>query len=663
MCGIVGVFTPTGGAPVEVPLLEQMLALIRHRGPDESGIYVDPLIGMGSVRLSIIDLAAGQQPLSNEDGTIWIVFNGEIFNYIELMAELRSRGHVFRTSCDTEVIVHLYEEFDTGCLQKLNGQFAFAIWDVRKERLFLARDRVGIRPLFYTKTADTCIFGSEIKAILAHPNVRAAFDPIALDQIFTFWTTLTPRTAFRDIYELPPGHYMTVSTGCSEIRRYWELDFSTADSSPTQRIEDAVAEFEALFEDSVRLRLRADVPVAAYLSGGLDSSTTTDFILRTTSNDLRTFSIGFTDSRFDETSYQQQAVNYFGTRHTNIVCSDADIGREFADVIWHTEIPILRTAPVPMYLLSRAVRQQGIKVVVTGEGADEILGGYEIFKEAMMRRFWAREPDSNLRPLLLGSIYPYLAQIGNNGALSSFFGYGLSDVANPLYSHALRWRTTARIKQFFAPSFRSSVGDYVPEEEVKSRLAPDFEHWSPLAQAQYLETVIFLSGYLLSSQADRVTMANSVEGRYPFLDYRVIEFCAKLPPTFKLLGLREKRLLKRLMKGRLPEPIVDRIKQPYRAPISADSFLGRDTPAALHDSLETAAIERVGVFAPEAVARFLNKGRTGRTLSETDGMALVGILSTQLAHRLFIQEFKQRLPASVQPVSFIVQPDVSGQTL
>jgi asparagine synthase (glutamine-hydrolysing) len=652
MCGIIGVFNLDGGPPVEVPLLEHMLALIRHRGPDETGIYHDDYIGLGSVRLSIVDLATGQQPLSNEDGTIWIVFNGEIFNYIELMAELKSRGHVFRTTCDTEVIVHLYEEFGVECLEKLNGQFVFAIWDTSKHELFLARDRVGIRPLFYTRAGVDLVFGSEIKPILLHPDVVSSLDPIALDQIFTFWTTLTPRTTFRDIYELPPGHYMVANARGIDIQRYWRLDFSSERSSS---IEDAMGEFEALFRDAVRLRLRADVPVAAYLSGGLDSSTTSEFILRNTDSDLRTFSIGFTDPQFDETPYQEQMAQFLGTQHTSIKCSYTDISAAFLDVIWHTEIPILRTAPVPMYLLSKLVRQNTIKVVVTGEGSDEVLGGYDIFKEALVRRFYGRRPDSQIRPLLFSRLYPWMSQFqqSRNFVLQNFFGQGATDLSNPLYSHLPRWHTTARIKQFFAKDFQQEIGNYDSEATVLGQLAPDFESWSPLAQAQFLETTVFMSGYLLSSQGDRVTMANSVEGRYPFLDHRVIEFCATLPSQFKVFGLKEKYLLKRMMKKRLPKEIVQRPKQPYRAPI-ADTFLGTNAPAYVSQALSEEKIKQAGVFSPTAVSRLIKKAISGRSLSETDNMALVGILSTQLVHQMFVQQFEERANVPVQPVSRII---------
>lgn len=638
MCGIVGLFNYRPGLPAERALIERMLGRIHHRGPDETGIYQDQSVSLGNVRLSIIDLTTGQQPIFNEDGSLWIVFNGEIYNYLELMADLKSRGHAFRTTSDTEVIIHLYEEYGVDCLQKMNGQFAFAIWDARKEELFLARDRVGIRPLFYTETAQgALVFASEIKALLEHPDVQPELDPIALAQIFTLWTTLTPRTAFANINELSPGHYMLVDRHRLQIERYWELTFPLDDAVPEMELGDALEAFQDLLQDAVRLRLRADVPVAAYLSGGLDSCTTCDFILRHTQSDLRTFSIGFADAQFDETAYQQEAVAHLGTHHTSITCDARDIAQAFSRVIWHTEMPVLRSAPIPMYLLSGLVRENNIKVVVTGEGADEALAGYNIFKETLLRYFWARHPDSALRPQLLTRLYPYLGQMDGAqvGALRSFFGLGLTEISDPLYSHKLRWHNTSRTQQFFSADLRAQIADYDPVEDIRERLHPDFDRLSPLAKAQYLETTIFMSGYLLSSQGDRVVAANSVEGRYPFLDHRLLEFCARLPTRFKVNGLTEKYLLKRLMDERLPDNIVNRSKQPYRAPISHS--LGGDESV---QELSTAEkIDQLGYFSSFAVSKLMSKSQSGRPLSETEGMALVGILSTQILHDLFLDTY------------------------
>lgn len=277
MCGIVGTLNLTSQRPIEELTLRQMLAMIRHRGPDQFGIYRDQHVGLGNARLSILDFTTGQQPITNEDGTLWIVYNGEVFNYVELRPELEARGHRFETHTDTEVILHLYEDYGPACLNYLNGQFAMAIWDTRSETLFLARDRVGIRPLYYTVADGALIFGSEIKAILADPRVEAELDPLALDQIFTYWSTLSPNTVFKNIYDVPPGHYMIARHGEIHLEQYWQLTFPD-EPIPARPVEDAVAEFRELLIDATQIRLRADVPVGAYLSGGLDSSTTSAII-------------------------------------------------------------------------------------------------------------------------------------------------------------------------------------------------------------------------------------------------------------------------------------------------------------------------------------------------------------------------------------------------
>jgi len=429
MCGIVGTVNLTQASPIEEDVLRQMLALIRHRGPDEFGIYLDERVGIGSARLSIIDLGGGQQPITNEDETLWIVFNGEIFNYIELRPELEARGHRFATNSDTEVILHLYEEYGPDCLHHLNGQFAIAVWDKKDQTLFLARDRIGIRPLFYTIADGALIFGSEIKTILADPRVAAEIDPVSLDQVFTYWSPLSPRTIFKNIVAVPPGHYVLVKQGNVSVELYWEPDFpDAAGTAAKQSLEDTVEEFRELLVDATKIRLRADVPVGAYLSGGIDSSVIAAIIRNYTSNRLDTFSIAFDDPEFDESMYQYQMADFLGTDHQVIQSSYQDIGRIFPDVVWHAETPMIRTAPAPMFLLSGLVRENNFKVVLTGEGADEFLAGYNIFKEAKVRRFWARQPASNLRPLLLKRLYPYITSLtsGSGAYLKSFFSEGLT---------------------------------------------------------------------------------------------------------------------------------------------------------------------------------------------------------------------------------------------
>jgi asparagine synthase (glutamine-hydrolysing) len=640
MCGIAGVYHyKSPEKPVSEELLKKMLSVIWYRGPDESGIYLGNNIGLGNVRLSIIDLSSGQQPISVQNGRYWIVYNGEIFNYIELRKELESLGYSFRTTTDTEVVAQAYSHYGPDCLHKFNGQFAIALWDKQKQELFLARDRVGIRPLFYTLNNGSISFCSEIKGLFQNPEIERKINKRGLAQIFTFWTTITPDTPFENIYELQPGHYMLIKPGTIENHKYWNLSFTASEVNAQKDYNRWIDEFRVLFSDAVKIRLRADVDVAAYLSGGIDSSVTTAFIKEIEPGILNTFSIGFKDKAFDETSYQLEASAYFNTHHVAFTCTSEDIGEAFPETVKHSEFPVLRTAPTPMLLLSKKVREKNIKVVITGEGADEMLAGYNIFKEAKIRRFWASQPQSTIRPLLLKKLYPYLGwmKTAPAGVLKTFFGYRLNDTENPLYSHILRWHNTSRIQNYFSDDFRFEIDKYDPVTEVNKILANDFTKFPDLAKSQYLESTIFMSGYLLSSQGDRMAMANSVEGRYPFLDYRVIEFASQLPEDLKLHLLNEKYILKKMMKGKIPDSIITRHKQAYRAPIHT-SFFGENASPYIKEMLSDQMLKKYHIFESQKVAKLIEKFNSGATITEVENMALAGILSTQLVNQFFIQD-------------------------
>ena len=631
--------------PIEEEALRRMLGMIRHRGPDQFGILLDDRVGLGNARLSIIDLSTGQQPIGNGDGSLWIVYNGEMFNYLEVRPELEARGHRFTTASDTEVVLHLYQEYGPDCVHYINGQFAFAIWDRRGDSLFLARDRVGIRPLHYTLRDGTLFFGSEIKALLADPRVEAELDPIALDQIFTFWSPLSPRTAFRDVVTLPPGHTLLAQDGRVQVERYWAPRFPENTPPPTRPVEEYAAELRELLVDATRIRLRADVPVAAYLSGGLDSSTTSALIRNYTGSHLETFAITFSDPAFDESPFQRQVAEFIGTEHHVVHCTHANVGRALPDTVWHTEIPIMRTSPVPMFLLSELVNDSGFKVVMTGEGADEFLGGYNVYKEALVRRFWARNPDSEFRPLLLHKLYPYIGDLGQTGAyVRAFFRQGLEDVDAADYSHAIRWRNNSRTRRFFSDALRETMGNR-PDRAIEEVDLPErFAHWGLLARAQYLEISIFLSEYLLSSQGDRVMAGHSVEGRMPFLDHRVIEFANGLPPELKVRGLIEKYLLKKMARNLVPENIWQRPKRPYRAPIHSSFFPNGRPLDYVAELLSPETVAAYGYFNPRAVGGLVAKIGRGRPTSESDDMALAGILTTQLVHRSFVEDFQLKPP-------------------
>jgi asparagine synthase (glutamine-hydrolysing) len=436
---------------------------------------------------------------------------------------------------------------------------------------------------------------------------------------------------------------MVVQGGEARARPYWRVDYPGPDAPVDE--ERAVLELRHLLTDAIRLRLRSDVPVGAYLSGGLDSSLTSALIKGFTDTPLKTFSVAFSDREYDESEYQKLVIADLHTEHLTAGCTSDDIGRVFADVVWHAETPIIRTAPAPFYLLSKLVRESGFKVVVTGEGADEVFGGYDIFKEAKIRRFWQAQPDSRFRPLLLRRLYPYMPalQAQPTPYLKAFFHLQEGGRIGPFFSHVPRWELTARIKELFSDDVRHTLQKRDATAPLLASLPEDFERWHPFFQAQFLETTILLPGYILSSQGDRVGMAHSVEGRFPFLDHRVVAFASRLPPHLKMRVLDEKYLLKRAAEGLVPAQVIRRPKQPYRAPDVPSFFLPAGGGARfeyVRSALSDEAVRATGIFAPAAVAGLVRKCERGASLGVKDSMALVGVLSTQLLLARFNAEFR-----------------------
>jgi asparagine synthase (glutamine-hydrolysing) len=646
MCGICGVLNLREAAPTDPALLRRMIGSLYHRGPDQWGGYRDSRCALGQSRLSIIDLSGGTQPMSNETGEIWIVFNGEIFNYVELGQELRTAGHRFASQSDTEVIVHAYEEWGARCVERFNGQFAFAIWDRPHRRLFLARDRVGVRPLYYTLADNRLIFASEIKSILQHPGVERRLDPEGLTQVFTFWAPVAPATVMSGVRQLPPGHTLMIEDEAEPIIDcYWRPQFRQPHQAPYARkseIAELALTLRDKLEDATKLRmLRADVPVGVYLSGGIDSSVIGALVRRFHHGHLRTFSLRFRHRDFDEGAFQAEMVQRLGTDHSSVEVDYHDIANAFSEVIWYTETPILRAAPAPLFLLSRLVRQNGYKVVLTGEGSDEFLAGYDLFREDRVRRFWARNTDSVLRPRLLERLYPWLTRspAAAKELQRTFFAKGIDRIDQPYFSHIPRWESASSLQRLFSADFRASQREYNPTLALLQELPLEqINRWEPLGKAQYIEIVTLLSGYLLSSQGDRMLMGNSVEGRFPFLDYRVMEFANALPPEAKLRVLDEKYLLKQAAADLVPATILNRPKQPYRAP-DAQSFVQDGAPEYIREVTSEAAVRDAGVFSPVAVSRLMDKCRKHRerTPSNADNMALLGVLSTQLVHHQLVR--------------------------
>ncbi len=637
MCGIAGYISLDQKLEIKREPIESMIASLHHRGPDERGVYLDDHTALGHTRLSIIDLESGTQPISNEDERFWIIYNGEVYNFESLKSDLIRKGHVFKTHTDTEVILHLFEEEGPECLNKLNGQFAFAIWDNQKQELFLARDRIGIRPLYYCISNGMLIFASEMKAILQYPGVSAEISSDSLDQIFTFWTTLPGMTPFQNIRMLKPGHFMKVSGNKTDIQSWWELPFQSPEQQDIKSFDTLKEEFDALLTDAVKIRLRSDVPVGAYLSGGLDSSTIVSKIVGTNHPDLNTFGIRFQTGEYDEGIYQKEMVEYLLTRHHDIKISSKDITNSLFDTVMHCETPLLRTSPVPLYLLSDLVNRNQMKVVLTGEGADEMLGGYNIFREAKARRFWGRHPESAWRNLLIQKLYPYIFRGNDSALMNTFFSKGIDQIEDPFYSHRIRWENTSKIKKFLSKDFSADKGTELHLDQLWNQLPKSFYRWDSLSKAQYLETQLFMSNYLLASQGDRVAMAHSVEVRLPFLDYRIMEFAGKLKSHWKIRGMEEKYILKKCMEGKLPEKITKRPKQPYRAPIEKDLLMQKEN----RELVSSDAIQKAGIFDSKKTELFIRKVNKRDQLSEIDAMTLTGILTTQMLYHGFVSSKPQ----------------------
>jgi asparagine synthase (glutamine-hydrolysing) len=648
MCGIAGIVSLREGlAPPSREALARMAGALFHRGPDEHGLYRDAHAGLAHARLSIIDPAGGQQPLGSLDGSVQVVYNGEIFNHVELREELAKKGRVFRTRSDTEVVLAAWEAWGEDAFARMNGQFAVALWDARGKRLCLARDRLGVRPLHLLEHGGRLFFASEVKALFAaDAGIPRALDPRGLLETFTFWSVLPPRSVFRGVTELRPGHVRVVEARSGDARgrerAFWRPRYAERSGAHAFRgsIEDATSSVLAALTEATRLRMvRADVPVGAYLSGGLDSSLIAALGARARGDRFQTFSLRFADAEYDETAFQRLMVRHLGSDHHEVTVSRADIAAAFPAVVAHTERPILRTAPAPLFLLSRLVRGAGIKVVLTGEGADEMFGGYDLFREGKVRRFWARAPASKWRPLLLDRLYPYLARspVAQRAMAMQFFGRDLDAYREPGFAHGPRWHSAAALTRLFSPALRAELQGVDVVAELLATLPEEFPRWDFLQQDQYLEIRTLLTGYLLASQGDRMLMGNSVEGRFPFLDKEVVALADSLPAAFKLKVLDEKHILKRAALGLVPEEIVARKKQPYRAP-DALAFAGPGAPAYVAEALSEEAVRRAGVFDPRAAALVLHKLRAGRDqFSNADNMAVVGLLSTQLLHQELVE--------------------------
>lgn len=640
MCGIAGLFDPSLPDAEAAHLVARMLAQIHYRGPDGFGLARGNGCSFGTARLAIVDIAGGNQPMATNDGRYRIALNGEIFNHVELRKTLEQCGHSFHSRSDTEVLLHALVEWDIDALARLEGQFAFAFFDTHQRRLILGRDRFGERPLYYYKRDKWLAFASEIKSLFSLPGMVRALDPAAIARLSILWVSLPDETVFVGIKALPPGHWAEVTSAGMTVHPWAH---PTVPGSPfVGDIETARREVRRNLEDSVQRRLRSDVEVGCYLSGGLDSSIITRVAHDMVGLSLRTFSVTFADPVFDEAVWQHKVANHLGTEHTTIHIGPGDIAAVFPEVVRHCETPLFRAAPAPMYLLAQAVRQAGIKVVLTGEGADEAFLGYPLFKEALFRRDFANFADDESRLASVKQLHPYLSHFNDDrvAALLGFYGQHLTEATPGLFSHEPRFSLGRFALRCMRPEVQLNVDAMEQLSSQMNILHPGFNEAGCLVKAQALEYVTLLGGYLLSSQGDRMTSAHGIEARYPFLDHNLVELALSLPVGMRLHNGTEKAILRDAFGDALPPDVSARPKNPYRSPDAA-AFLHEPRAEWLDDILSAGNLSHNQIFDPKIVASLISKlaGQSGNSISPREDQAFILIISTLLIEQMFVDNF------------------------
>jgi len=623
VCGICGKLNFDREKLVPNGLLKRMADTMFHRGPDDEGYYLSGPVGLGFRRLSIIDLARGHQPLSNEDGTVWIVFNGEIYNFEDLRDDLRARGHVFRTRTDTEVIVHLYEEYGPACVEQLRGMFGFAIWDERQKTLMLARDRIGIKPLYYAMGSDSLVFGSEMKAILADPNISARVRPEIVDRFLTFFYVPGEETLCENIFKLQPGSYMIVRDGKPEIHQYWDLSFDPASRSMAE-VEEELVE---LLDQSVRLHMISDVPVGVLLSGGIDSTAMLSFASNRTDQALHSFTLGFSSADVpDERPYARMAAQRYRTHHHEMTISANDFRDFLPNYVWHMEEPVCEAPAIALYYVTKMAKDF-VKVLISGEGGDEAFAGYQSYRGVLwlerlksvlgpikspvsstlgMTNRWLKNPRlAKYVPLMVRPFEEYY--YSRNSSPDSFFNQNLSS----LYS---------------SDFLDSSHKDFATLP--MQRMMANSRGLGFINRMLYVDTKTSLPDDLLL-KADKMTMANSIELRVPFLDHRLLEFAASLPEGFKVRGLTTKYIAKRALSNRIPDQILKRPKAGFPVPFGA--WLRSELKEFVYEVLlDRETIER-GYFKASAIETLLQANAESGLYSKE----VLSLLTLELWHRAF----------------------------
>ncbi len=605
MCGICGIYGKDGLPEEARTLTRVMTETIVHRGPDDDGFYADGPVSLGMRRLSIIDLSTGSQPIHNEDRTVWVVYNGEIFNFPALRPELEARGHAFYTQADTEVIVHLYEEYGEDFVQKLNGMFAVALWDARARRLVLARDRLGIKPLHYSWAGSRLYFGSEIKCLLK-AGVPRDIDLRSLSRFFTFEYIPAPDSIFAGIKKLLPGHFMTVQDGRAEIRRYWDVRYAETKTKARPATEYA-EEIAARLRESVRMRLLSDVPLGVFLSGGVDSSSVTALMSETAGGRIKTFSIGFQEKTFDELEYARMVAARFGTEHTEFVVEPAHAAGLVPTLMEYLDEPLADASVIPTYIISKMARQH-VTVALAGDGGDELFGGYDTYKAYKVARWYRRIPGFLRR----GIVGPLVRRLPASEKRLSFEFKAKKFVAGAEYppeiANTLWWGayTPALKERLLSPAFRAEIdGDLFAPIAFHRQYTAAADGLDRLA---YLDLKLYLQDDLLV-KVDRMSMANSLEIRVPFLDYTFVEFAATIPSRLKLKGWTSKYILKKAMAPRLPDEILKKKKIGFDIPLGP--WMQNELRAFILDTLAPERLKRHGYFNEAFVRAVLDEHMAG----------------------------------------------------
>lgn len=631
MCGICGIFD-TKGNPVDRELLSRMNTRIRHRGPDGEGMYFGPGVGLANRRLSIIDLEGGGQPIANEDESVNVVFNGEIYNYIELRDELEKRGHVFQTQSDTEVIVHGYEEWGDECTNRFNGMFAFALWDSKRRRLFIARDHLGIKPLYYVLLGQRLLFASEIKSLLVDPGCPRRVDIQALSQLFTLRYVPSPRTLFQGIQKLPPAHQMIVQSGGIQIQRYWK---STPHIRTGVNQSQLVEEYQALVEDAVRLQMRSDVPVGLFLSSGVDSSCLLALMSKLSNQPVRTFTIGFADGEeSNETDDAREVAEMFGSDHSEQVLSSHDYEKYYERYLWDLEEPVGNETAAAFYFVSQ-ITSQKVKVALTGQGADEPWAGYGRYVGIRFSEAYSALPQPLTRGLLKKIGEHYVKQEQWKRGFSSLYERDVLSRFINVYS----FFTPEMKAQLFQPWLREQISvDGLEAKQALGQLQSEVQNLDPFTQILYIDTRTNLPDDLLMV-GDKTSMANSLEVRVPFLDYRLIQFIETLPPSLKLKGFRGKYLHKKAIEKWLPKEIVWRKKKGFANPI--DKWLRTSMRSFVNDQLlsDNAAVNYY--FNRQFIREMLEQHEQNRARHLRH---IYLLLSFEMWHRQFVSGGAGHLP-------------------